>query len=362
MVWNMSVDSQRRDRFPFARREWLRGGLSWAVVLGAAEFGFAEPQGQEARRPKKTDRQEGEAKPNSESAAPNEAWRLSYDSPRSQRWRIGFRLETAGVACRDCLATFPVPMPWPEQSVRLIQSDIDPRVDRWTFRDLPGGARQFVLTMPQVPAGGSPETMLELEITRSRTLPPTQTEDLVIPDRPDADLKNFLGVSPFIDTGNSRLRAAAKELAGQDSANAWALIEATYDWVRDQIEYVEGDIKSASQALRDGGGDCEELTSVFVALCRINKIPARMVWIPDHCYPEFYLEDGSGNGTWFPCQAAGTRQFGCMDEYRPVLQKGDRFKVPEKNQSVRYVAEFFRCVPAGNREPRPIFVREVIDA
>jgi hypothetical protein len=86
-----------------------------------------------------------------------------------------------------------------------------------------------------------------------------------------------------------------------------------------------------------------------------------MVWIPDHCYPEFYLEDEQGKGTWFPCQAAGTRQFGEMDEYRPILQKGDRFKVPEKGQQVRYIAEFFRCVPAGNRQPRPVFVREVIE-
>ena len=103
------------------------------------------------------------------------------------------------------------------------------------------------------------------------------------------------------------------------------------------------------------------MTSLFVAICRSSRIPARMVWIPDHCYPEFYLEDTQGQGTWFPCQAAGTRQFGAMDEYRPVLQKGDRFKVAEKRQPVRYVAEFFRCVPQGKRDPRPLFVREVIE-
>lgn len=359
----MRFDSRSYRHSRLDRRDLFRGGLSAVFAISAAKLGLAVPQGQESRRPGATDRgAPAGSGPSSESAQPDQAWRLNYDAPKTQRWRIGLRLETGGVACRDCLATFPVPMPWPEQTVRLILSEIDPRVDRWTFRDLPGGARQFVLTMPQVPAGGSPETMLELEITRSRTLPPTQTDDLVIPTRPDAELKGSLGVSPFIDTGNSRLRAAAKELAGQDHANPWALVEATYDWVRDQIEYVEGEIKPASQALRDGSGDCEELTSVFVALCRINKIPARMVWIPDHCYPEFYLEDGNGSGTWFPCQAAGTRQFGCMDEYRPVLQKGDRFKVPEKNQAVRYVAEFFRCVPAGNRQPRPIFVRELIEA
>ena len=104
------------------------------------------------------------------------------------------------------------------------------------------------------------------------------------------------------------------------------------------------------------------MTSLFVAICRNAKIPSRMVWIPGHCYPEFYLEDGQGEGHWFPCQAAGTRQFGEMDEYRPVLQKGDRFKVPEKRTPVRYVSEFFKCDRKGKSNPRPQFVREQVDA
>ena len=338
----MSFDRRMQRTGPIARREWFVRAAGWGVVATAGSSVIAA---------------DGTA---TDGASP-QSTRLTFDSPKTQRWRIGLRLETAGAALRNVLATFPVPMAWPEQSVRLVHSDIDPRVDRWAFRDLPGGARQFVLTMPQVPAGATPEVMQEWEITRSRILATPERDDLAIPKRPSSDLKIHLGTSPFIDIGNSRLRSAAKDLAGQDHPHAWAMVEAIYDWVRQQVEYVEGDIKSASQALRDGTGDCEELTSLFVALCRLNKIPARMVWIPDHCYPEFYLEDAQGEGTWFPCQAAGTRQFGMMDEYRPVLQKGDRFKVPEKPQPVRYVAEFFRCNPAGNRDPQPNFIREVIE-
>jgi hypothetical protein len=288
-------------------------------------------------------------------------WRLSYESPQTQLWRIGLRLDTNGVACNNVLATFPIPMPWPEQAVRCVAQEIDDRVDRWSVRDLPGGARQIVLTMPRVVAGATAEVMLDLEVTRSRILGPQSTDDLVIPLRPDSKLKIFLGTSPYIDSNDPRIRNAARDIDAQGHANAWSHVEAIYDWVREKVEYVEGDIKTASQAMRDGTGDCEELTSLFVAICRASKIPARMVWIPDHCYPEFYLEDAKEAGTWFPCQAAGTRQFGSMDEYRPVLQKGDRFKVPEKRQPVRYVAEFFQCVPVGKRQPRPVFVREVVE-
>jgi hypothetical protein len=85
------------------------------------------------------------------------------------------------------------------------------------------------------------------------------------------------------------------------------------------------------------------------------------VWIPDHCYPEFYLQDADGKGSWFPCQAAGTRQFGRMDEYRPVLQKGDRFTVPETKGPTRYVSEFFTCDKSGKSDPRPKFIREMIE-
>jgi len=287
--------------------------------------------------------------------------RLSYDNPKTQVWRIGLRLDAKGVECNDVWATFPVPMAWPEQTVRMISQEIDARVDRWSVRDLPGGARQVVLAMPRVAAGSVPEVIFEIEVTRSRIVLGDQTEDLVIPKRPSTDLKIFLGTSPYIDIGDSRIKSAARDFAAAEHANAWTHVEAIYDWVREKVEYVEGDIKTASQALRDGKGDCEEMTSLFVAVCRASRIPARMVWIPDHCYPEFYLEDSEGAGTWFPCQAAGTRQFGGMDEYRPVLQKGDRFKVPEVRKPVRYVAEFFRCVPVGKREPNPIFIREILE-
>jgi len=295
---------------------------------------------------------------NADSEAP--AVRQRFDNPETKRWQIGLKLNTNGVTCNGILATFPVPMEWPEQLVKVVSEQIDDSVNHWEMRDLPGGARQVVLTIPRALRGSDPEILFDLDVTRSRILPPEQTDDLVIPAKPDAALKIYLSPSPYIDSTDVRIRNAAHAFASDAYESDWNRVEEIYDWVREKVEYVEGDIKTASQALKDGKGDCEELTSLFVAICRANKIPARMVWIPDHCYPEFYLEDGKGTGYWFPCQAAGTRQFGGMDEYRPVLQKGDRFKVPEKKQPVRYVAEFFRCIPEGKQDPLPVFVRNVV--
>ena len=72
--------------------------------------------------------------------------------------------------------------------------------------------------------------------------------------------------------------------------------ELIYDHVRDNVEYRNGRLKGALAALRDGHGDCEELSSLFIAVCRANKIPARTIWVPNHCYPEFYLVDQDGEG------------------------------------------------------------------
>ena len=121
-------------------------------------------------------------------------------------------------------------------------------------------------------------------------------------------------------------------------------------------------------ALSTGVGDCEELTSLFIALCRQHGIPARSVWVDGHTYPEFYLVDGQGVGEWFPCQAAGDRAFGSLPAMRPILQKGDRFQIPRLFRrprgpaEARYIGEHLRAVPgtAGATQPRFRFVREIV--
>ncbi len=325
-----------------SRRTMIASILSGAAVsgLGLSPFAFAQ-----------------ETDPAREESAPT---RLEYQNPQTQTWRIGLVLQTP-VTCTNVLATFPVPRDWPEQKVRVIDKVIDPLVSDYGARELPGGMKQIVVKMARVPAGSTVEITFTVEIERSRILPPKVTDDLVIPKRASRDLRMFMGNSPFIDASNSRIKMASRKLAAEEAENDWQRVEQIYDYVRDNVEYVEGSIKNASVALKEGKGDCEEMTSLFVAMCRNARIPARVVWIPDHCYPEFYLQDADGNGFWFPCQAAGTRQFGRMDEYRPVLQKGDRFKVPEKKTPMRYVSEFFRCDRKGKADPTPNFIREQIE-
>jgi hypothetical protein len=285
---------------------------------------------------------------------------VQFEPQPVTHWKIGLILDTP-VTCINVHATFPVPTNWPEQTVTVRKQNIDPRVTNWTVRELGGGTKQIVLRMGRVNAGSTAEFTFDVDIERSRILAPDKTDDLVVPTTLSRELRLYTGNSPFIDATHRVIREATKEVTDMPAENAWQRVETIYDYVRDHVDYVDGQLKNASQALIDGQGDCEEMTSLFVAICRNLDIPARVVWIPEHCYPEFYLETPSGEGHWYPCQAAGTRQFGRMDETRPVLQKGDRFKVPEKKGMVRYVSEFFKCDRRGRGTPNPKFIRERVD-
>ena len=282
---------------------------------------------------------------------------ISFGEAQVTKWRVGMSITAAG-PCRGVLATVPVPTQWPEQTVRVLEEEISPAA-HVTYRDL-DGVRQMLIQVPGLPAGAEAHAYFTYEITRKAILAPPDPGVFVVPKRVPRDLRIFLGESPFIESRHAQIRSLAKEVV-RDKETAWEQVEAIYDYVREKVEYREGELKGALAALRDGNGDCEELSSLVIALCRANKIPARTVWIPDHCYPEFYLEDDEGNGHWIPCQAAGTRAFGSMPEARPILQKGDNFRVPGNKAPQRYVAEQMTVkAVTGAGKPTVKFVREYV--
>lgn len=286
----------------------------------------------------------------------------TYGDATTFDWQLGMKIMTP-VTFTGGLGTFPVPMDWPEQTVTIASRDISGPVTQVQMRDLSGGARQAVVGIARMTASQSLDVLLNLRIEKRDIIAPTHTDSLVIPRRVSREMRSYLGNSPKIDATHGKIRMLSRELAAEatEDTSAWETVRRIYDRVREKVTYTEGPIRNASDALEDGKGDCEDMTSLFVALCRNADVPARMVWIPGHCYPEFYLEERDGgeeSGHWYPCQAAGSELFGEMQEERPILQKGDRFQVPEQRKTVRYVSEFFRCDRAGNRAPSVKFVRQ----
>ncbi len=285
---------------------------------------------------------------------------LHYVAPMTIEMSVGLRVTTTDGALADTVATTVLPSNWPEQKVEVIETNMSPAM-RFNVRDLPGNNRQLFMAIPTIPVYSTLEGTLKLRLVKSHIVGPTDPSTLVIPKKIPKDVKIFTGNSPMIDSTSSDIKKISRELQSKEPANAWEHVRLIYDWVRENIRYTKGELKDTKRTLRDKTGDCEEMTSLFVAICRANDIPARCVWIPNHCYPEFYLEDADGNGFWFPCQAAGAENFGSMNEYLPILQKGDRFKVPEKPESQRYLADFLTSKKlVGQTRPKVEFIRQLL--
>jgi hypothetical protein len=276
--------------------------------------------------------------------------RLKLGEQTTSQWRFGIVVKAPAGGVNGIVATMAVPSDFPEQKVKIVKEEISPLVKKVSYRDL-GGVKQMVVSIPKVAAGEDASAIVTFEIAKSEILKPDDVSGLTSPARPPKEMSRYLLPSPYIESTDAKIKSLAPTIVkGQD--DDWKKVEAIFDYVQENVKYeFSPEIHPAVEALKAGKGDCEELTSLFIAFCRANKIPARAVWVPDHCYPEFYLQDKEGHGTWFPCQAAGDGHvFGWMNEERPILQKGDNFKVPEEKAPQRYVKQFLK---AANAEANP---------
>jgi hypothetical protein len=277
---------------------------------------------------------------------------------RTQSYRVGVEVRAEGGPCRGIYASMPVPADWPEQKVRIINEDASADVKSIRYRTLPGGVKQMIVEIPDLPVGDVARAVVTFSLERASLVAPSETDGLAIPEKPDRALRAFLGPSPYIETRHPKIVKLAKA-TGED-LDGWQKVEAIYDVVREKVEYRNGELKGAARALADGWGDCEELTCLFIAMARAEGIPARTVWVEGHCYPEFYLVDAAGNGWWFPCQIAGAPAFGGMPDQLPILQKGDNFRDPDRpGKSLRYLSEFISgSAVDGGGSPKVRWIRE----
>jgi transglutaminase-like putative cysteine protease len=299
----------------------------------------------------------------SETAEPAAADASRYGPPHVMQYRIGAEVTATRGPCRDIVAMVCVPLECPEQQIKILNEDFSPEVREVSYRDLGDGARQMVISVPALPDGATARAVLTVEVTTHPVLPPQETDSLKIPAKLDRKIRKYTSGSPYIEVNHRSIRALSKEImdAVDPSATDWQKVEAIYDKVLEKVEYVEGPDKSALDALRDKQADCQGRSMLFIALCRANKIPARMVWVDGHAYAEFYLESEPGRGDWYPIESAGTRAFGEMPLARAILQKGDNFSVPERKERLRYASDYLVGYPVpGSGKPKARYIRQQV--
>ena len=248
------------------------------------------------------------------------------------RWRTGMTIKASGGACKGLAGYTPIPTDWPEQEVNTVNEEKGGGA-QISYETVDGGAKIMTVRVGHLASGDEAKAIVTVEIRRSTILPPEKTDIYSIPDpaKLTRQIRLYLTPSPKIESRDPKIRELAKEV-GADQEKAWDHVEAIYDWVRGKIKYQNGPLKGALAALKDGTGDCEEITSLFIAICRAASIPARSVWVPGHCYPEFYLVDKNGQGRWFPCQSAGKRRVWRDQRDAADLAEGRQFPTAQGHQ------------------------------
>jgi hypothetical protein len=280
---------------------------------------------------------------------------------QTQRWKCGVTVKAVGGPCRGIVATIPVPVDWPEQTVVISEEDLSPQVRVNQGRNVKA-VPQMTVNIRSLPSGQEARALLTYDVTRSMQKPPADPESYKIAEDHEVprDLRIYLAPSlPHIDCRDDRVRKLGDTLGAQEQYG-WDRVKAIYDYVREKIEYTKGGtgMKGSIKALEDHTGNHEDLCFAFIAICRAAGIPARTVWVQNHCYPEFYLVDSEGEGHWFPCQVAGAPEFGGISDLRPILQKGDNFRDPfDRRKYHRYLPE--KLNGAGGR-PKVRFIRELL--
>ena len=268
---------------------------------------------------------------------------LKYEEPRTYRLKMVLRVEATGTV-RNVQAVGPRPIDWPEQKVKLISEKVTPGA---TCKEttLVGQAGMVRLQAAQIAAGQMVEVERVYEITKYRIVFEGQPNEWVVPKAMSRDIRDCLLESPGVEMKHPTLIELAKPMRAE-STLPWDTALQVQKWVKENVKYENGQFRGALFAVQNKSGDCEEMSALFTALCRLQGIPARNVWVEGHDYPEFYLTDGKGRGAWIPLQLVGADWFGKMADYRPILQKGDKIQNPFTRRFERHVPQTLTGVGA----------------
>jgi hypothetical protein len=261
-----------------------------------------------------------------------------YLEPRDYELKIGIQLEGSGNA-GQLKATTPVPVGFPEQSI----SDASVKTDgcQAAIRQVSTEAAQLYLSAAAIARHQTIAAAVTMRLTLLKQYMGFDAESFLLsqPKPPKEFRKRFLYDSPGIQTRLPEVRKLSQQVT-IDHVHPWHQAEAFYYWVRENISARIGNYTSVKRALRNRVGDCEERAAVFVALCRAAGIPARLVWVPNHNWAEFYLVDNEGKGHWIPAHTASYSWFGWTGVHELVIQKGDNIHVPEKRRPQRLLRDW----------------------
>ncbi len=114
-------------------------------------------------------------------------------APQTERWRVGVTVVAGAGVVTNVVSDIQLPVEWPEQQVKVVEEDITPFARSLDYR-MVDTVKEFVLNVPQVPAGQEAKALITFEITRYPMSPP---DDVTVLKKPEArklpkDLRQYL--------------------------------------------------------------------------------------------------------------------------------------------------------------------------
>lgn len=147
-------------------------------------------------------------------------------------------------------------------------------------------------------------------------------------------IDNIKQSGDYVVPGNSTIKAIADQLYAECGGNRLAYAEKCCDYVASHYKYLSSSgLNTLEKILADGGGDCGNLSSIYISLLRAKGIPARHVIAigGNHVWSEFYIQDFG----WVPVDVSikthydpQGNYFGRYDGKWIVVQRGVAMDYP----------------------------------
>ena len=179
---------------------------------------------------------------------------------------------------RDVTCRIPVPVQWPEQTVSVYEEDLPAEITDVSWEDL-DNIRLMTFRVDHLPAGQRLIATVTFAVTTSQINAPPNTAVFRIPKDRTREIRPYFSESPGISMRNTKLKKQAKLLFDNDQSD-WTKVEGLYDWIRDNIEERAGDRKGSIETFLNKSGPGEDRVGLFVAMCRINKVPCLLYTSP----------------------------------------------------------------------------------
>ncbi|MFM4941038.1 transglutaminase-like domain-containing protein [Aeromonas enteropelogenes] len=226
---------------------------------------------------------------------------LSKSNPRTYTVTVSVNTKNNGLALSDLIVNIPLPLQNRVQDVKYIQTNNGVVINDGELR-----YASFVYDEKSSPKNG--ENILSAVSYQVTTY--DQFYDLlkikkIEPyNKKGADFINYTRDNlPYINLSNKKLQAISNKLWEKSQADILTYARMAYEYVPLNFSYINANtgLHPLNKVMDSGGGDCGNLSSIYITLLRIKQIPARHVVAiradnTFHVWSEFYLE----NIGWIP--------------------------------------------------------------